>query len=132
MCFDNGNWRAPAFQAPLDDAENFSRAVEFEVDANAMTVRQVWEYGEHAKERIFACYQGGARRLPQTGNTFITFGGMCFRDGKPYGSNVDAFGRARLIEVKPSGEVVFDLEIDDSASSEPMAYSAFRSDHAPA
>ncbi len=132
MCFDNGNYRAPAFERPLEDHENFSRAVEFEVDQKAMRVRQVWEYGERAKERIFACYQGGALRLSVTGNTFMTFGGMCFKDGKPFGSNVGAFGRARLIEVTAAGEVVFDLEVDDSSSAEPMAYSAFRSDHRPA
>ena len=70
-------------------------------------------------------------RLPTTGNTFITFGGICLKDGKPYGSNIDAFGRARLIEVTPQGDVVFDLQIDDSEAPEPMAYSAFRATHLP-
>ena len=129
MCFDNGNYRAPAFSSPLPDEENFSRAVEFEIDERRMRVRQVWEHGEKADERIFACYQGGAMRLPTTGNTFMTFGGICLKNGKPYGSNVNAFGRARLIEVDPQGEVVFDLQVDDSNSTEPMAYSAFRSTH---
>lgn len=131
MCFDNGNFRAPAFSKPLGDDVNFSRAVEFEIDETNMRVRQVWEYGEKASERIFACYQGGAMRLPKTGNTFMTFGGICLKDGKPYGSNVNAFGRARLIEVTPQGEVVFDLQVDDSNSPEPMAYSAFRATHLP-
>jgi hypothetical protein len=132
MCFDNGNFRAPAFAEPMSDDENFSRAVEFEIDESTMRVRQTWEYGERAKERIFACYQGGALRLPKTGNTFMTFGGICLKDGKPYGSNVNAFGRARLIEVTPQGDIVFDLQVDDSGSSEPAAYSAFRSTHIPA
>ena len=132
MCFDNGNFRAPAFSTPMSDDQNFSRAVEFEIDEKTMRVRQVWEYGEKAKERIFACYQGGALRLPKTGNTFMTFGGICLKDGKPYGSNVNAFGRARLIEVTPQGEVVFDLQVDDSGATEPAAYSAFRSTHIPA
>jgi arylsulfate sulfotransferase len=132
MCFDNGNFRAPAFSTPISDENNFSRAVEFEIDETNMLVRQVWEYGERARERIFACYQGGALRLPKTDNTFITFGGICLKDGKPYGSNVNSFGRARLIEVTPQGEVVFDLQIDDANSAEPMAYSAFRSTHVPA
>ena len=131
MCFDNGNFRAPAFEKPLSDEENFSRAVEFEIDEAAMRVRQIWEYGERSGELIFACYQGGAMRLPTTGNTFMTFGGICLKDGKPYGSNIDSFGRARLIEVTPEGDVVFDLEIDDSNSPEPMAYSAFRATHLP-
>jgi hypothetical protein len=132
MCFDNGNFRVPAFQTPLADDENFSRAVEFEVDEANMRIRQIWEYGEKARERIFACYQGGAMRLPKTGNTFMTFGGICLKDGKPYGSNVNAFGRARLIEVTPQGEVVFDLQVDDSNATQPMAYSAFRSTYLPA
>ena len=133
LCFDNGNFRAGAFEPPVTPAANFSRGVEFEIDETRRTVRQVWEYGEAAEPRRFACYQGGARRLPQTGNTILTFGGLCFLDGAPAGSNVGTWGCARILEVTPGGEVVLDIEIDDRDSqardSSPLAYSAFRSDH---
>lgn len=131
LCFDNGNWRAGAYEARLPDAANYSRAVEFEIDPAAKSVRQVWAHGGAPDEPIYACYQGGAYRLPQTGNTFITFGGICFDDGIPTSRNVDSFSRARLQEVTPDNEIVFDLVIDDSASRQPRAFSAFRAHHLP-
>ena len=105
--------------------------VEFEIDETARTVRQPWCFGDGGEDRIFACYQGGACRLPKTGNTFMTFGGICTIDGVPTSDNVDAFGKARLIEVTPDGDVVFDALIDDSGSVEPRPFSAFRAEHFP-
>jgi hypothetical protein len=129
LCFDNGNFRSGAFDTPHDHAANFSRAVEFEVNAEAMTVRQVWEYGEHRERQLYACYQGGALRLPQTGNTLITFGGMCFDNNVPSGSNVGTFGQAKILEVTPAKEVVLELTVKDQATEAPRAFSAFRSTH---
>jgi arylsulfate sulfotransferase len=131
LCFDNGNFRAGAFAPKQSDATSYSRVVEFEVDEAARTVRQPWCFGDGGENRIFACYQGGACRLPKTGNTFMTFGGICTIDGVPTSDNVDAFGRARLIEVTSGGDIVFDAWIDDSGSAEPRPFSAFRAEHFP-
>lgn len=133
LCFDNGNFRAGAFETPLDPTQNFSRAVEFEIDEKNRTVRQIWQYGEERAPALFGCYQGGARRLPKTGNTLITFGGLCFdKDGKPAATHVGMRGAARILEVTSEGEVVLDIEVDDRAAAEPRAFSAFRADHMPA
>ena len=113
----------------MTDEQSYSRAVEFDIDESAMTVRQVWAYGKAPDERLYACYQGGAFRLPKTGNTFITYGGVCTRDGKPAGEPNHSFAQSRLVEVTPTNEVVFDLWIDDSASENPMPLSSFRSEH---
>lgn len=132
MCFDNGSYKSGAFEPKLPDEENYSRLVEFEVDAAAKTVRQVWSYGGPDSDMTYACYQGGSMRLPKTGNTLGTYGGMCFDDGKPTSKNEGTFGKARLVEVTPAGEVVFDMVVDDSASASPQAFSAFRATHVPA
>lgn len=129
MCFDNGNHRAVPFDPKMPDAECFSRAVEFAVDEAAGTVAQIWSYGEAPGERLFACFQGGAKRLPETGNTFITYGGVATVDGIPSGDNDSGFGRARLVEVTPAGEVVFDLWIDAGGEENPVSYSVFRAEH---
>jgi hypothetical protein len=101
------------------------------VDEAAMTVRQVWSYGEGPGERLYGCYQGGACRLPNSGNTFITYGGVCTIDGIPTGNNVDGFCRSRLIEVTRDKEIVFDLWIDSTASDNPVPLSSFRSEYLP-
>lgn len=131
MCFDNGSYKSGAFESKLADEKNYSRLVEFEVDAAKRTVRQVWSYGGPDSDMTYACYQGGALRLPKTGNTFGTYGGICFDNGKPTSNNVGTFGIARLVEVTPAGEIVFDMRIDDSESANPQAFSAFRATHVP-
>ena len=45
LCFDNGTYRARPFAEKQPSAESYSRAVEYEVDEAAMTVKQVWDYG---------------------------------------------------------------------------------------
>ncbi len=141
LCFDNGNHRALPFAPKMPVAESYSRAVEFAVDEANGTVRQVWNYGEAPGERIYAGFQGGAMRLPKTGNTFISYGGVCSIDGRP-ATGPDRFDAgevvsrdeldicARLIEVTPDREVVLDLSIG-GAPGDPRALSAFRSEHVP-
>ncbi|MDX1485265.1 MAG: aryl-sulfate sulfotransferase [Alphaproteobacteria bacterium] len=129
LCFDNGNCRALPFDPPMADAECYSRAVEFRVDEAAGTVAQAWAYGDAPQDRLFACFQGGARRLPETGNTFVTYGGVATTDGVPTADNDNGFGCARLLEVTPAGEVVFDLWVDDGAAADPVSYSVFRAAH---
>ena len=114
-------------------AENsYSRAVEFKVDPKGMTVEQVWSYGARPGERLFACYQGGAYRLPKTGNTIITYGGIATIEGVPTNRNLEAFCTSRIIEVTPQGEVVFDLRIEDKSKDHPIPLSSFRADFLPA
>ena len=125
----------------MSAAESYSRAVEFAVDEANGTVRQVWSYGEPPAEQIYAGFQGGAMRLPKTGNTFITYGGVCSIDGKP-ATGPDRFDPgetvsrdkldicARLLEVTPDKDVVLDLQIG-GAPGDPKALSAFRSEHVP-
>lgn len=132
LCFDNGNFRAPAFETPLPAAQNYSRLVEFEIDEKTMSVRQAWSFGEDVQRPIYGCYQGGALRLPKTGNTFGTFGGVCYEKGMPSDNNVGTDGEARLLEVTPGGEVVFDATIGAIGVPEMTAISAFRATHVPA
>lgn len=130
MCFDNGNHRALPFDPPLPHEENFSRAVEFAVDEQRRTVRQVWSYGEGPGERLFAGFQGGAVRLQSTGNTFVTYGGICSIGGKPADEPDGADTRARLIEVTPEKRVVLDIEIG-GAPGDSKLLSSFRATHVP-
>jgi arylsulfate sulfotransferase len=141
LCFDNGNHRAQPFARSTPAAQNYSRAVEFAVDEAKGSVSQVWSYGERPGEHIFAGFQGGAMRLPATGNTFITYGGICSIDGRP-ASGPDRFEpgeaeardamaiRAQLLEVTPDRRIVLDLRIGGEPG-DPQALSAFRSEHMP-
>ena len=142
LCFDNGNHRAQPFAPRMGAPESYSRAVEFAVDERNGTVSQIWSYGEAPGERRYAGFQGGAMRLPRTGNTFITYGGVCSINGKP-ASGPDRFDPgeadlrdkidicARLIEVTPDNDIVLDLTVG-GGPDDPKVLSAFRSEHIPA
>ena len=133
LCFDNGNFRALPFADETPAEDSHSRAVEFEVDDESMTVRQVWAHdGLDQNQDSYACYQGGAYRLPKTGNTFITYGGVCTIDGVPTNNSMQSFVRARLVEVSPDNEIVFDLWITAEDEPEPALLSTFRAEHVPA
>lgn len=131
LCFDNGNFRALPFERKMPAEESYSRAVEYKIDTKNMTVKQVWSYGDKKEERLFACYQGGAYRLNKTGNTIITYGGISTIDGIPTNRNLDAFCKARIIEVTKDNEIVFDLIIEDQSTDDPVPLSSFRSDFIP-
>lgn len=129
LCFDNGNNRAVPFDPPRPHTANASRAVEYAIDEAQLTVEQVWSFGDEPPHRVFAGFQGGARRLPRTGNTVVTFGGICARAGVPIEDpDSDTECRARLIEVTPAGEVVLDLAIGGE-SGDPKALSVFKAEH---
>jgi arylsulfate sulfotransferase len=131
LCFDNGNYRATPFDEKTPPEDTYSQVVEFEIDADAMTVRQVWSYAGAPGNRDYACYQGGAFRLPKTGNTLMSYGGIVTMDGKPHDMAEEGFCRSRLLEVTPDGDVVFDLRVDGSDEDPPMPLSVFRAEHFP-
>ena len=116
MCFDNGNYRARPFADPLPTTENYSRAVEFEVDEEAMTVRQVWDYGRTQAEKFYATFVSGAVMLPETRNVFVDFGGlMVDGDNLPTERPHVDCGYVRMAEVTHDDEpeVVFEFFMDD-------------------
>ena len=96
LIFDNG----------LDGEREWSRALEIEIDEEAMTAKKVWEYVP--EPQIYTPIWGDADRLPN-GNTLITFGAR---------SKVN---RVRIIEVTPSGEEVWRL-------SPPVKQGVYRSE----
>ncbi len=102
IVYDNGNFRASPHDPTLPDEDNFSRAVEYDINELTQEVDIVWEYGQFEDEIIFTGFIGDADSLPETGNVMITFGGI--REDRT----------ARIIEVTRTtpAEKVFDLSLD--------------------
>ena len=90
LLFDNGTRR------PAARGGEFSRALELEVDEQAMTARAVWSY-RHEPD-LFCPIWSDADRLPN-GNTLVTFGTRTEGD------------TTRYVEVAPDGQVVWDVEL---------------------
>ncbi|MHC4693953.1 MAG: aryl-sulfate sulfotransferase, partial [Planctomycetota bacterium] len=86
LLFDNGNLHSPSV----------SRAVEYEIDPNAMTATVVWEFRETPD--VYSHYMGNTQRLPN-GNTLINW----------------AVGALpKLTEVRPDGTKAFEMNWVDN------------------
>ncbi len=105
MCFDNGFSR---FYNLESSAERYSRAVEYEVDEQRMTVRQVWEYGKERGSSCFSTQVSGVQYLEQTNNRLF-----CPGINNPLSNGYGG----RVIEINAqTGEVVFEVEVQTSGS----------------
>ena len=76
----------------------YSRGVEYVVDENAMTVRQLWSYGEERGAEYQSRFISDVDYMYETGNRLVM----------PGSTNQAS---AWVTEVTPSGSVVFDAEI---------------------
>jgi hypothetical protein len=134
MVFDNGNNRTVPFDRPVPPAQNRSRAVEFAVDAEAKTVEQVWSYGDDEEaDPVYSNFVSGAYRLPETGNVFVTFGGVITApDGTPSANMREHLVSVRMVEVTHTTppKKVFELTVKDNAEN-PVSFMAFRSERVP-
>ena len=97
--FDNGRKRNFSEEGPT-----FSRGVEYEIDEEAMTVKQVWQYGEARGDAFYSPIISDVDYLPQTDNRLIMPG------------IINSFGEppayALVTEVTyPNEEVVFEADI---------------------
>lgn len=73
LLFDNGVARSSPFDEGMALEDSYSRAVEYEVDEEAMEVRQVWSYGPE-DEVFYARFLGDVDWQPQSDNVLITVG----------------------------------------------------------
>ena len=118
--YDNGNYRAAAFQSVDSSIPEYSRAVIYKVDESARTVSQVWSYGPPSgPDAFFSTGMGDADRQPVTGNVLITSSQLGTADGATY---------AQILEVTPEGTHVFELSTQGKSGS---VYPVYRADRIP-
>ncbi len=123
LLYDNGGSRYIPPQTPMAPEEQFSRAVEYRVDEENMTVEEIWSYGP-AQERFVSPFISDADQLPETGNILITDGGR-FMDAE--GNPVPTFGGhqwARILEVtrNQDPQKLWELTVKDPE----VRYSVYR------
>ena len=104
MLFDNHNFGASPPDAVVDEQSIHSRALEYEIDPNSMTITQVWEYGTDDPNYIFARATGDADWMPITDNVLITYGIVARVGGTETNSS-----QPRIIEVDRAGNRLFEV-----------------------
>jgi len=134
ILFDNGNFRAMPPSPKLDAGESYSRAVEFAIDADAKTVRQVWKYGGPDGEVFFSPFISEADQLPQTGNVLITDGGQVRdKEGRATDRIVGDHHWARIVEVTHDDvpKKVFEMTVDSTDAEKSIGWAIYRADRLP-
>jgi len=114
LLFDNGNYRATPGdgRTPMTDATSYSRAVEYRIDEEAMTVEEVWSY-EYPDARLYSFAMGDANLQAASNTVLITYA-MMAGVGDVLSEDLGwGWVQGRLVEVaRDSGdEVVFDLSV---------------------
>jgi hypothetical protein len=74
ILYENGQWGARPFTGvpTRSPNESFSRAAEYEIDEEAMEVREVWSsHREKSDDTCYAPGMGDAHVLPQTGHVLV-------------------------------------------------------------
>jgi arylsulfate sulfotransferase len=130
LLYDNGGVRARPPDPWLAIEDNFSRAVEYEIDSDAGTVREAWSFGGLGDERFFSGFISEADWLPQTENILLTNGGrLRDRAGNDTQDFVEGHLWIQLIEVTHTtpAEKVWEVVIDDPR----WGWTAFRTERIP-
>ncbi len=132
LLYDNGNCRASPVDPPVPDTNNYSRAVEYQIDETNMTVSQVWEYKNVGSDRLYTPIIGDADWLTNSGNVLVTFGYVTYVNGLLPNPWAPSATMVRIKEVThdPIPEVVFDLSFFDYNTTNPnyKGYFCYRSD----
>ncbi|HEY3131906.1 MAG TPA: aryl-sulfate sulfotransferase [Acidobacteriota bacterium] len=134
LLFDNGNFRARPFEAPLSTVQSYSRVVEYRVDAARRTVSQLWSYGGPGEDSFYTPFGGSVYRLPHTGNVLVTDGARITDDaGKPTENSPGSRRWARIIELTHTmpAEKVFELIVGDDSQASRLGWSVYRSRRLP-
>lgn len=138
LVYDNGNERS--YDSPVTVGDNYSRAVEFQIDERSMQVRQVWQFGKENGSETFTPFIGDANYLPN-GNRLVCFGGITRSlDGQPMEIFDFAAGKinrmkisAQIVEVtadSPAREVLR-ISIADPNSSSYRGYRSYQAEKYP-
>lgn len=96
-----------------DTSEKYSEARQVRVNEEAMTIEEIWDFGEDLGKAYYTRIIGSARYLGTTGNRLVNFGYRA--DGKT----------SSIMEVSEEGETVFNVDLTDFPTSA-WAYRAER------
>ena len=110
MIFNNGRaeHRAHTTVVELTPSMNADGSYNLEADGTYGPTELAWEYVPKEGEEFFSWFISGAQRLPN-GNTLVNHG-----------------AKARMREVTPEGDIVWEYQYDDGASAPHMTFRAYR------
>ena len=110
LVYNDNNYQASPFELPVADQDNYSSAIEYNINETNMEVSEVWNSAwQTNQDRLFTPYVGMVKWLPQTRNVLVTYGAVTYVNGvhpSAYSTNANM---VRIIEYThdPVPQVVF-------------------------
>ena len=134
VLFDNGIYRSRPFGERKRPAESRTRAVEYAIDEEAMTVRQLWSSEAVEGEKVVSWAMGDVEHLPETGNILATYGAMLppdQLDDLEWDAmfNTRNWTRVREYTRTDPPELVWEIVLD--APDSPIGWTAFGGERVP-
>jgi len=131
ILYNDNNYQASPFAAPVPDQQNVSSAVEYSIDETNMQVSEVWNtLWQTNQDRLFTPYVGMVSWGPQTRNVLVTYGVVSYVNGvhpSAYSTNA---AETRLIEYTHDAipQIVSDVRFFDPTvtSSSYQGYFCYR------
>lgn len=129
LIFDNGNFRSYDLEKAILAYQNYSRAVEYRIDEENMTVEQIWQYGKERGSELYCAYLGAVRLL-ENQNKLICFGGIT-KD--IFGNPIDDMksnrmkNRVTVIEMSDE-EIIFEITMKDTDITKASGYKCYRAE----
>ena len=126
LLFDNRTFSARPFAPPLRPAQTWTRAVEYAINEETRSVKQLWSSEGQAMDRLMTFAMGEADAMPITGNVLLFYGSAAvvtdmtldWEDVLGPGGGTDRGTRIREFTGTNPAEIVWDIDIYDSSENQ--------------
>ncbi len=131
LLFDNGTFQARPFNPSVSPANSYSRAVEYAIDEEKMTVREIWSSEKKNDEDTVVSYaMGDVGWLPKMGNILVAYGWLLPQDeiSKITWDNVRQFpswSRVREYTHTNPPELVWEAVMKDDSQKKTIGWIIF-------
>jgi arylsulfate sulfotransferase len=134
LVFDNGSYQARPFTPPVPPAQTYSRAVEYAIDEENMTVKEVWTSEIPGEEKVVTFAMGNVEWLPKTKNLLVGYGLILPNDHLEqitWKSVIDyrSWTRVREFTHTQPAQVVWEMVMNNEDKDNPVGWIVFRAEH---
>lgn len=119
LVYNDNNFQASPYDPPVADADNYSSAIEYNINETNMTVSEVWNSAwQTNQDRLFTPYVGRVQWLPQTRNILVDYGAVSYVNGVHPSAYSPSATAVRIVEYThdPVPQVVFDVSFFDDTN----------------
>ena len=133
LVYDNRTFGARPFDPPVPLAESYSRVVEYELDEETMTAKEVWTSEIPGEETVVTFAVGAVDWLPETNNVLVSYGYLVPKDKINQVEwdtilSINGWTRVREFKYTNPAEIVWEIIMDNGSEPGAVGWIIFTSD----